>query len=66
MCLETPDGKFDQRANEPGFLVPGGVPMELTGTGTTPRRSVVLILQDATQPRSTPAHDWMPKGLCRS
>ena len=65
MCLETPDGKLEQRAGDPGVLVPGGVPMVLTGTGTGPRRSVVLILQDATQPRSTPAHDWTPRGLCR-
>jgi hypothetical protein len=38
--------------------------MILTGTGTSPRRSLVLILQDATKPRSTPAMDWKPKGLC--
>jgi quercetin dioxygenase-like cupin family protein len=64
MCLETPDGKMEQRAEDPGVLVPGGVPMMLTGTGTGPRRSVVLILQDATQPRSVAAPDWTPRGLC--
>jgi quercetin dioxygenase-like cupin family protein len=64
MCLETPEGKLEQRAGDPGVIVPAGVPMMLTGTGAGPRRSVVLILQDATQPRSTPAHDWMPKGVC--
>jgi quercetin dioxygenase-like cupin family protein len=63
MCLETPSGRLDQRAGDPGVLVPDGVPMMLTGTG--PRRSVVLTLQDATLPRSTPAHDWTPRGLCR-
>jgi hypothetical protein len=66
MCVETPDGKHEQRAGEPGVLVRGGEPMVLTGTGTGPRRSVVLILQDATQPRSTPAHDWTPRQLCRA
>jgi hypothetical protein len=65
MCLETPEGKLEQRAGEPGVLMRGGEPMVLTGTGTGPRRSVVLILQDATQPRSTPAHDWTPRQLCR-
>ena len=45
-------------------MVPGGVPMRLTGMGTGVRRSVVLILQDASQPRSIVAHDWIPKGLC--
>jgi hypothetical protein len=63
-CLETPDGRIDQRAGEPGVMVRGGPPMMLTGTGTGPRRSVVLILQDASLPRSTPAHDWTPRGLC--
>ena len=64
MCLETPDGKLEQRAGDPGVLVPGGAPMMLTGTGSGPRRSLVLILQDATRPRSTPAHDWTPRHLC--
>ncbi len=64
MCLETPDGRLEQRAGDRGVLVPGGVPMRLTGTGTGVRRSIVLILQDATKPRSVPASDWMPRGLC--
>lgn len=64
-CLETPDGKLEQRAGDPGVIVPAGLPMRLTGTGTGVRRSLVLILQDATKPRSTPAMDWTPKGLCR-
>lgn len=64
MCLETPAGRLTQAAEEPGVMVPGGVPMVLTGTGTGPRRSLVLILQDATRPRSTPAPDWRPRGLC--
>jgi hypothetical protein len=64
MCLETPAGIVTRAAGDSGVLVPAGVPMMLTGTGTGPRRSVVLILQDATQPRSTPAPDWIPRGLC--
>jgi quercetin dioxygenase-like cupin family protein len=64
MCLETPDGALTQAAGDSGVLVRAGVPMMLTGTGTTSRRSVVLILQDATKPRSTPAPDWTPRGLC--
>ncbi len=66
MCLESSEGRMEQRAGEPGVMVPGGLPMQLTGTGTTTRRSVVLILQDATKPRSSMAHDWVPKDLCRS
>jgi len=64
MCVETPNGALKQRAGEPGIVVRDGLPMRLTGTGSGPRRSLVLILQDATKPRSTPAHDWTPKGLC--
>lgn len=64
MCVETPEGKFEQRAGDPGVLVRAGLPMVLTGTGTGPRRSVVLILQDATKPRSTKADDWTPRRLC--
>lgn len=64
-CLETPEGRLVQRAKAPGVLVRGGVPMILTGTGTGVRRSLVLILQDATKPRSVLATDWTPRGLCR-
>ena len=65
MCVETPVGRMEQRAGDPGVMVAAGVPMVLTGTGTGPRRSLVLILQDATKARSTPADDWMPRHLCR-
>ena len=64
-CLETPEGRLEQRAGGRGVMVRGGLPMQLTGIGTDVRRSLVLILQDATQPRSAPAKDWTPKGLCR-
>lgn len=64
-CLETPHGRLVQRAGAPGVMVRGGVPMILTGTGTGVRRSLVLILQDATKPRSMLATDWTPAGLCR-
>ena len=63
-CLETPQGKLEQRAGAPGVMVRGGVPMILTGTGTSVRRSLVLILQDAAKPRSVVATDWTPVGLC--
>ena len=65
MCLETPEGTVRQRAGDPGRMVRGGLPMQLTGTGTVARRSLVLILQDADKPWLTPATDWTPKGLCK-
>lgn len=64
-CLETPHGKLVQRAGDPPLIVPGGVPMILTGTGRGVRRSLVLILEDATKPRSVLAPDWTPLGRCR-
>jgi hypothetical protein len=65
-CLETLRGKLIQRAGDSGVMVPGGLPMILTGTGGSRRRSLVLILQDASKPRSTLAEDWTPAGLCGS
>jgi hypothetical protein len=65
MCVETPEGKVIQRAGDPGVIVAGGLPMELIGTGTGVRRSLVLILQDASKPRSSHVPDWTPKGLCK-
>lgn len=64
MCVETPTGKHAQRAGDHATILPAGVPMQVTGTGTQVRRSFVLVLQDASLPRSAPASDWKPKGLC--
>ncbi|NUQ21445.1 MAG: hypothetical protein HOQ09_10840 [Gemmatimonadaceae bacterium] len=64
-CLETPTGTQVGRAGGPPVIVPGGVPMELTATGTTLRKSLVLILHDASQKPTTMEHAWTPKGLCK-
>lgn len=64
-CLETPEGTMMGRAGGSHVIVPGGPPMHLTATGTETRRALVLILHDSTQPPTTPAPDWIPKGLCR-
>ena len=65
MCLETPEGIVRQVAGDPGKMVRAGLPMMLTGTGTRPRRSLVLILQDSSKPWLMLAPDWTPKGLCK-
>ena len=39
-------------------------PLVTAIAGTGVRRSLVLILQDATKPRSTMATDWTPRKLC--
>jgi quercetin dioxygenase-like cupin family protein len=62
-CLETPGHKQVVRAGESG-IVEEGPPMMLTGTGTTERRSLVVILHDSSKPKTLPAPDWKPAGLC--
>jgi quercetin dioxygenase-like cupin family protein len=64
-CLETPAGTQLGRAHGAQVIVPAGLPMELTATGTTLRRSLVLILHDSSQPPTTPEATWAPKGLCK-
>jgi quercetin dioxygenase-like cupin family protein len=63
-CLETPEGKQVGRKGV-SVVVPGGQPMKLSVTGTEQRRSLVLVLHDASQPWMTMAPDWTPQGLCR-
>ena len=65
MCLETSEGAHIGRAGGPPIIVPGGLPMRLTATGTEQRRSLVLILHLSSQPPITLVHDWTPKGLCK-
>jgi quercetin dioxygenase-like cupin family protein len=65
-CLETPEGRTIGKAGGSHVIVPGGPPMHLTATGTETRRALVLILHDSSEPPTTPARDWVPKGLCRS
>lgn len=64
-CLETPSGKLVGRPGEAPVIVPAGPPMLLTGTGTTQRRALTLILHDASQPPTTIEREWKPKGLCK-
>ena len=62
-CLETPDGATVVRAGQNG-IVREGPPMSITAVGNEIRRSLVLVLHDASQPWAMMANDWRPKGLC--
>lgn len=62
-CLETPDGTIVARARE-SAIVPEGPPMRLSSIGAETRRSVLLVLHETSQPWTTMASDWQPKGLC--
>jgi quercetin dioxygenase-like cupin family protein len=67
VCLETPQGKSIGRAGDAdGVVVPGDLPMRLSVTGTELRRSLVLILHDASKPHTALTDEWTPKGLCRT
>lgn len=64
-CLETSDGHVQVgRAGGPPVIVPMGLSMHLTATGTAQRRSIVLILHQTSQPSTTADHNWVAKGLC--
>ena len=65
-CLETPQGTMVGRAGGAPVIVPEGLPMHLTATGSVQRRAVVLILHDASRPATTVSHEWLPKGLCKN
>ncbi len=66
-CLETSDGRVQiGRAGGPPVIVPMGLSMHLTATGTQQRRAIVLILHQSSKPASTMIHDWTPKGLCKN
>jgi len=62
-CLQTPDTESVTRAGQ-GAVVPMGRAMVLTAMGTEIRRSVVLVLHDASQPWMTIAADWKPAAPC--
>ena len=62
-CLETPDGATVVGAGQCA-IVREGPPMSITAVGNEIRRSIVLVLHDASQPWATMANDWRAKGLC--
>jgi len=62
-CLETPDGATVVRAGQSG-IVREGPPMSIAAVGNEIRRSLVLVLHDASQPWAMMGNDWRPKGLC--
>lgn len=64
-CLETPEGKFVGRPGGRAVIVPAGLPMLLTATGTEQRRALTLILHESSERPTTVVHDWTPRGLCK-
>jgi quercetin dioxygenase-like cupin family protein len=65
-CLETSDGRVQiGRAGGPPVIVPMGLSMHLTATGTEQRRALVLILHQSSMLPTTLVNDWTPKGFCK-
>ncbi|HEY0528377.1 MAG TPA: hypothetical protein VGD02_06080 [Gemmatimonadaceae bacterium] len=64
-CLETPNGATLGRAGGRPVIIPGDLPMELTATGHTLRRSLVLILHDSQKPPTAMESRWKPAGKCK-
>ena len=62
-CLETPEGITVVRAGE-SALVRQGPEMMLSSVGSETRRTVLLVLHDASQPWMVENTPWTPKGLC--
>lgn len=56
-CMETPAGRSVGRPGNPPIVVPAGVPHRLTITGTEERRSLALVLHDASQPWAIRTHE---------
>jgi quercetin dioxygenase-like cupin family protein len=66
-CVETSDGRVQVgSAGGPPVIVPMGLSMHLTATGTQQRRSLVLILHQTSQPVTTADKAWVAKGLCKT
>ena len=61
-CLETPAGANRASAGQT-MSVAHSVPMELTITGTSTRRSLTLVIHDATKEFGVTS-DWTPTGAC--
>jgi len=62
-CLQTPDRTIIARAGE-AALVPEGPPMVLSSIGSETRRSVLLVLHDASKAWTAPHGSWQPPGPC--
>jgi len=61
-CVLTPSGAKYAVAGET-MTTPPDVPIELRVTGTTTRRALLVVIHDATKPRTIPS-TWEPPAGC--
>ena len=62
-CLLTPDEARVARAGE-SLIVPEGPAMMLTGVGQTTRRSLAVVVHDASRPWTIPVQSFTPAKSC--
>ena len=65
LLLLGSSARADESAGGPPVIVPMGLSMHLTATGTAQRRSLVLILHRSSLPPTTVERRWIAKGLCK-
>ena len=61
-CVQTPSGSTSARAGGTMITAPD-VPIELRVTGTTTRRALLVVIHDASRPRTIPS-SWQPPATC--
>jgi quercetin dioxygenase-like cupin family protein len=61
-CVQTPSGSKQAVAGET-MTTPPDVPIELRVTGTSTRRALLVVIHDATKPRTIPSA-WQPPARC--
>ena len=64
ICFETPHGPLRGGAGG-AVVVPAGLLHTPTATGTTPRRSIALVVHPSDRPWRLPSSDWVPEGRCK-
>jgi quercetin dioxygenase-like cupin family protein len=62
--LETPDRVYKMRKGG-SLVIPSGVVMQLTATGSKPRRALAVIVYDSSQPPTTRMTDGPQLIACK-
>lgn len=63
ICVETPAGAHRAGPGE-ALVLPGHVPMQLSSSGETVRRSLIVVLHPGTEAWIDRQPEWKPTGAC--
>ena len=64
ICFETPHGTLRGAAGG-AVVMPAGHLHTLTATGSTPPRSIALVVHESDRPWRLASSGWIPRGLCK-